>query len=117
MLSRILSSTPRTLKYDCYNSSAYISNYSSDLNENLFHQVMLFVYMVVLFLIFLIQFSVSCACLSVSETDELHIASSVKEMGVAILRSSQLKKIMNKDVRGPKETQQDFNIKIPYKSF
>jgi len=39
------------------------------------HQVMLFVYMVVLFLIFIIQFSVSCACLSVSKEDELSIAS------------------------------------------
>lgn len=38
------------------------------------HQVMLFVYMVVLFLIFIIQFSVSCACLSVSKEDELKIA-------------------------------------------
>ena len=79
--------------------------------------MILFVYMVVLFLLFIIQFSVSCACLSVSEKDELTIASSVKKMGAAIPRSSQLKKIMNKDVRGPKETQQDFNIKIPYKSF
>jgi tetraspanin-13/31 len=39
------------------------------------HQVTLFVYMVVLFLLFIIQFSVSCACLSVSEEDELNIAS------------------------------------------
>ncbi len=39
---------------------------------------MLFVYMVVLFLIFIIQFSVSCACLSVSKEDELKIAEKVK---------------------------------------
>jgi tetraspanin-13/31 len=41
--------------------------------------VLLFVYMVVLFLIFIIQFSVSCACLSVSKEDELLIASKVPE--------------------------------------
>ena len=34
------------------------------------HQVMLFFYMVVLFLIFVIQFSCSCAALSVSEEDQ-----------------------------------------------
>jgi len=34
------------------------------------HQVMLFFYMVVLFLIFLIQFSVACAALGINETDE-----------------------------------------------
>jgi tetraspanin-13/31 len=37
------------------------------------HQVMLFCYMVTLFLIFLIQFSVSCAALAVSESDEAKI--------------------------------------------
>jgi tetraspanin-13/31 len=34
------------------------------------HQVLLFFYMVVLFLIFLIQFSVSCAALAINEQDE-----------------------------------------------
>jgi len=34
------------------------------------HQVMLFVYMVVLFLIFIIQFSVSCAALGINADDE-----------------------------------------------
>jgi len=34
------------------------------------HQVLLFFYMVVLFLIFLIQFSVSCAALAIDEPDE-----------------------------------------------
>ncbi len=38
------------------------------------HQVALFVYMVVLFAIFVIQFSVACACLAVSEKDQIDIA-------------------------------------------
>jgi len=37
------------------------------------HQVMLFVYMVVLFLIFIIQFSVSCAALGINKIDETEI--------------------------------------------
>jgi len=37
------------------------------------HQVLLFFYMVVLFLIFLIQFSVSCAALAINEDDEKRI--------------------------------------------
>jgi len=37
------------------------------------HQVMLFIYMVVLFFIFIIQFSCSCAALSVSEFDQKKI--------------------------------------------
>jgi tetraspanin-13/31 len=37
------------------------------------HQVMLFFYMVVLFLIFLIQFSVACAALAINENDEKQI--------------------------------------------
>jgi len=37
------------------------------------HQVMLFFYMVVLFLIFLIQFSVACAALAINEDDEKKI--------------------------------------------
>jgi len=37
------------------------------------HQVLLFFYMVVLFLIFLIQFSVSCAALAINEDDEKKI--------------------------------------------
>jgi len=37
------------------------------------HQVMLFIYMVVLFFIFIIQFSCSCAALSVSEPDQMKI--------------------------------------------
>jgi len=39
------------------------------------HQVMLFFYMVILFLIFLIQFSVSCAALAINESDEKKIIS------------------------------------------
>lgn len=37
------------------------------------HQVMLFFYMIVLFSIFVIQFSVACACLASSEEDEINI--------------------------------------------
>lgn len=37
------------------------------------HQVMLFFYMVVLFSIFVIQFSVACACLAVGEKEEIGI--------------------------------------------
>jgi len=37
------------------------------------HQVMLFIYMVVLFFIFIIQFSCSCAALSVSDNDQMKI--------------------------------------------
>jgi len=37
------------------------------------HQVMLFIYMVVLFFIFIIQFSCSCAALSVSPDDQIKI--------------------------------------------
>jgi len=37
------------------------------------HQVMLFIYMVVLFFIFIIQFSCSCAALSVSPNDQIKI--------------------------------------------
>lgn len=37
------------------------------------HQVMLFFYMVVLFSIFVIQFSVACACLAVGEKEEIQI--------------------------------------------
>jgi hypothetical protein len=40
------------------------------------HQVLLFFYMVVLFLIFLIQFSVSCAALAINEDDEKKIIGS-----------------------------------------
>jgi len=37
------------------------------------HQVLLFFYMVILFLIFIIQFSCSCAALSVNDNDQKHI--------------------------------------------
>jgi len=37
------------------------------------HQVMLFFYMMVLFSIFVIQFSVACACLAVGEKEEIQI--------------------------------------------
>jgi len=37
------------------------------------HQVLLFFYMVVLFLIFLIQFSCSCAALAINEDDEIRL--------------------------------------------
>ena len=37
------------------------------------HQVMLFTYMIILFFIFIIQFSCSCAALSVSEEDQQKI--------------------------------------------
>lgn len=38
---------------------------------------MLFFYMIVLFLIFVIQFSVACACLAVDEEQEINYASQV----------------------------------------
>ena len=38
------------------------------------HQVALFFYMVVLFCLFVIQFSVACACLAVDEQQELYYA-------------------------------------------
>ena len=41
------------------------------------HQVMLFIYMVVLFFIFIIQFSCSCAALSVKEYDQKKIIKTV----------------------------------------
>lgn len=41
-------------------------------------QVMLFFYMVVLFLIFLIQFSVSCAALAIDDEDEIAIVKKVR---------------------------------------
>jgi len=37
------------------------------------HQVLLFFYMVILFLIFIIQFSCSCAALAASDKDQMHI--------------------------------------------
>lgn len=42
------------------------------------HQVMLFFYMIILFGIFLIQFSVACAALAVTEDQELEFAHQVK---------------------------------------
>ena len=42
------------------------------------HQILLFVYMVVLFSIFVIQFSVACACLAASTDDELNLTERVK---------------------------------------
>ena len=42
------------------------------------HQVALFIYMVVLFAIFVIQFSVACACLAVSSEDQMTIATKVR---------------------------------------
>ncbi|KAL1506164.1 hypothetical protein ABEB36_005576 [Hypothenemus hampei] len=38
------------------------------------HQVMLFFYMVILFLLFLIQFSVACACLGVNQSQQKQLA-------------------------------------------
>ncbi|XP_045120748.1 tetraspanin-13-like isoform X2 [Portunus trituberculatus] len=38
------------------------------------HQVMLFFYMIVLFIIFIIQFSVACACLAINEDQERLVA-------------------------------------------
>ena len=43
------------------------------------HQVLLFFYMVILFLIFIIQFSCSCAALSVNDNDQKHIVYNVGE--------------------------------------
>ena len=40
-------------------------------------QVMLFFYMIILFLIFIIQFSVACACLAVDEKKEIRLAETV----------------------------------------
>ena len=48
------------------------------------HQVMLFFYMIILFLIFILQFSIACACLAVDEQQELNYAYKV--------RTSRLKK-------------------------
>ena len=42
------------------------------------HQILLFVYMVVLFSIFVIQFSVACACLAASTEDELNLVEKVQ---------------------------------------
>ena len=44
------------------------------------HQVTLFVYMVVLFSIFVLQFSVACASLAASVDDEMNILAKVKKM-------------------------------------
>ena len=50
-------------------------------------QVLLFFYMVVLFLIFLIQFSVSCAALAIDEPDEKTIIKTVKTIIMAIVKT------------------------------
>lgn len=47
------------------------------------HQVMLFLYMVVLFAIFVIQFSVACACLAANPEDELNAARSVRKSAIS----------------------------------
>ena len=44
------------------------------------HQVTLFFYMVVLFSIFVIQFSVACACLAVGEKEEIQILEKVSDL-------------------------------------
>ena len=46
------------------------------------HQVMLFFYMMVLFSIFVIQFSVACACLAVGEKEELQILEKVSDFSL-----------------------------------
>ena len=52
------------------------------------HQVLLFFYMVILFLIFIIQFSCSCAALAASDKDQLHIIHNVRrDLRVNILYS------------------------------
>lgn len=38
------------------------------------HQVLLFFYMVILFVLFIIQFSIACACLAVGETTQRQLA-------------------------------------------
>lgn len=38
------------------------------------HQVLLFFYMVILFVLFIIQFSIACACLAVSESTQQQLA-------------------------------------------
>ncbi|CAL8099920.1 unnamed protein product [Orchesella dallaii] len=38
------------------------------------HQVLLFFYMVILFVLFIIQFSIACACLAVSQTTQKQLA-------------------------------------------
>lgn len=40
------------------------------------HQVLLFFYMLVLFLLFVIQFSIACACLGVNEAQQVHLVKS-----------------------------------------
>uniref|UniRef100_A0A0P4WA47 Tetraspanin n=2 Tax=Scylla olivacea TaxID=85551 RepID=A0A0P4WA47_SCYOL len=54
------------------------------------HQVMLFFYMIVLFIIFIIQFSVACACLAINEDQErLVAANGWKESGDSIRTDAQ----------------------------
>ena len=45
------------------------------------HQVMLFFYMIILFGIFIVQFSVACACLAVGTEKELEYAKKVRGRG------------------------------------
>ena len=42
------------------------------------HQVILFFYMIILFIIFILQFSIACACLAVDEEQELNYAYKVR---------------------------------------
>ncbi len=52
------------------------------------HQILLFVYMVVLFSIFVIQFSVACACLAASTEDELNLTERVKLFSKPLFKPS-----------------------------
>lgn len=52
------------------------------------HQVLLFFYMIVLFLVFLLQFSLACACLAVNSEQEMRIASSAWSMADNSLKSN-----------------------------
>uniref|UniRef100_U5EYF3 Putative tetraspanin 97e n=1 Tax=Corethrella appendiculata TaxID=1370023 RepID=U5EYF3_9DIPT len=55
------------------------------------HQVMLFFYMIILFLLFLIQFSIACSCLAVSSEQQTQFA----EQGWAISSDSVKEKVQN----------------------
>ncbi|XP_028824861.1 tetraspanin-31-like [Denticeps clupeoides] len=44
------------------------------------HQVMLFFYMVILFIVFLFQFGVSCSCLAMNENQQLKLLNSTWEL-------------------------------------
>ncbi len=54
------------------------------------HQILLFFYMVILFAIFVIQFSVACACLAVGPEDELKVARTVGWILTVLIRKKEV---------------------------